>query len=49
MKLFSLRSMEVGFWYSVAAAHMSLSLVPKVFDAVDMAFLNRLPILVSAQ
>ena len=39
MKLFSLRRMEVGFWYSVVAAHMSLSLVPKVLNAVDMAFL----------
>ena len=31
--------MEVGFWYSVVAAHVSLSLVPKILDAVDMAFL----------
>ena len=31
--------MEVGFWYSVVAAHMSLRLVPKVLNAVDMAFL----------
>ena len=31
--------MEVGFWYSVVAAHVSLSLVPKVLNAVDMAFL----------
>ena len=39
MKLFSLRRMEVDFWYSVVAAHVSLRLVPKVLDAVDMAFL----------
>ena len=39
MKLFSLRRMEVGFWYSVVAAHVSLGLVPKVLNAVDMAFL----------
>jgi len=39
MKLFSLLRMEVGFWYSVVAAHVSLRLVPKVLDAVDMAFL----------
>ena len=39
MKLFSLRRMEAGFWYSVVAAHMSLGLVPKVLNAVDMAFL----------
>ena len=39
MKLFSLRRMELGFWYSVVAAHMSLRLVPKVLNAVDMAFL----------
>jgi len=31
--------MEVGFWYSIVAAHVSLSLVPKVLNAVDMAFL----------
>ena len=41
--------MEVGFWYSVVAAHVSLSLVPKVLNAVDMTFLNRLPIPVFAQ
>ena len=39
MKLFSLRRMEVDFWYSVVAAHVSLRLVPKFLDAVDMAFL----------
>jgi hypothetical protein len=39
MKLFSLRRMEVGFWYSVVAAHVSLSLVPKVLNANDVAFL----------
>jgi len=31
--------MEVSFRYAVVAAHMSLSLVPKVLNAVDMAFL----------
>ena len=31
--------MEVCFWYSVVAAHMSLRLVPKVLNAVDVAFL----------
>ena len=29
----------MGFWYSVLASHMSLRLVPKILDAVDMAFL----------
>ena len=38
MKLFSLRRMEAGFWYSAVAAHMSLGLVPKVLDAVYMTF-----------
>jgi hypothetical protein len=31
--------MEVGFRYAVVAAHVSLSLVPEVLDAVDMTFL----------
>ena len=39
MKLFSFRRMEVGFRYAVVAAHVSLSLVPKVLEAVDVTFL----------
>jgi len=31
--------MEVGFRYAVVTAHVPLSLVPKVLNAVDMAFL----------
>ena len=31
--------MEVSFRYAVVAAHMSLSLVPKVLNTVDMTFL----------
>ncbi len=30
--------MEVGFWYPVVAAHVPLSSVPKVLDAIDMIF-----------
>ena len=39
MSLFFLSRMEVVFRYAMVAAHVSLSLAPEAFYAVDMAFL----------